>query len=226
MGFFFLGDGTLHLKLKWKKKNSTVVIVPLFNILQSNVESNKYIMETMTSYLNTINIKTSLDKGANTYTLTVKGINIVFNSLFPLLKNYSLFLYGKSDSFNFLSRIEQLVRFGGHHTYLGLKALIEKLYGNTNECITDKETWMERIGDILKAVCARREWGEYHIYPIYTSNKQIRGWQVRLPSTLKLPKSNKAFICGGEDKALATAVEYRDKILSDWIVEEITSLTN
>lgn len=217
---FFLGDGTLHLKLEWKEKNSTVVIVPLFNILQSNVESNKYIMEIMTSYLNSINIKTSLDKGANTYTLTVKGINNVFNSLFPLLKNYSHFLYGKSDSFNFLSWIEQLVGSGGHHTYFGLKALIEKLYGNTNERITDKETWMKRIEDWLKAVRARREWGEYYIYPIYTSNKQIRGWQVRFPSTLKLPKSNKAFMsstCGGEDKALATAVQYRDKILSDWI---------
>jgi|SRR5690349_5344016 hypothetical protein len=99
---FFLGDGTLHLKLEWKEKNSTVVIIPLFNILQSNVESNRYIMEIMTNTLNALNIKTSLDKGANTYTLTVKGINNVFNSLFPLLKNYSHFLYGKSESFNFL----------------------------------------------------------------------------------------------------------------------------
>lgn len=99
---FFLGDGTLHLKLEWKEKNSTVVIVPLFNILQSNVESNKHIMEIMTSSLNALNIKTSLEKGTNTYTLIVKGINNVFNSLFPLLKNYSHFLYGKSDSFNLL----------------------------------------------------------------------------------------------------------------------------
>jgi hypothetical protein len=98
----FLGDGTLHLKLEWKEKNSTVVIIPLFNILQSNVESNRHIMEIMTNTLNALNIKTSLYKGANTYTLTVKGINNVFNYLFPLLKNYSHFLYGKSESFNFL----------------------------------------------------------------------------------------------------------------------------
>jgi len=69
---FFLGDGTLHLKIEWKEKNSTVVIVPLFNIVQSNVESNKYIMETMTNALNALNIKTSLEKSANTYTLTVR----------------------------------------------------------------------------------------------------------------------------------------------------------
>jgi hypothetical protein len=40
---------------------------------------------------------------------------------------------------------------------------------------------------------------------------------VRFPSTLKLPKSNKAFMCstcGGKDKALTLAVEYRDKIIS------------
>ena len=136
---FFLGDGTLHLKLEWKEQNSTVVIVPLFNILQSNVESNRHIMENMTNTLNAINIKTSLDKGANTYTLTVKGINNVFNSLFPLLKNSSHFLYGKSDSFNLLVWVEELIRSGGHHTYFGLKALVEKFYGNTNERFTDKE---------------------------------------------------------------------------------------
>jgi hypothetical protein len=217
---FFLGDGTLHLKLEWKEKNSTVVIIPLFNILQSNVESNRHIMEIMTNTLNALNIKTSLDKGANTYTLTVKGINNVFNSLFPLLKNYSHFLYGKSESFNFLVWVDRLIRSGGHHTYFGLKALIEKIYDNTNERFRDKEVWMGRIEDWLKAVSARREWGEYYISPIYTSNKEIRGWQVRFPSTLKLPKSNRAFMtstCGGQDKALATAVQYRDKIISDWI---------
>ena len=99
---FFLGDGTLHLKLEWKDKNSAVIIVPIFNIVQSNVESNKDIMEIMTNVLNALGIKTSLEKSANTYTLTVKGINNVFNSLFPLLKNYSHFLYGKNDSFKLL----------------------------------------------------------------------------------------------------------------------------
>ena len=84
----------------------------------------------------------------------------------------------------------------------------------------DKEVWAGRIEDWLKAVSARRDWGEYFISPIYTSDKQIRGWQVRFPSTLKLPKSNKAFMVstwGGQDKALSTAVQYRDKILLNWI---------
>jgi hypothetical protein len=90
---FFLGDGTLHLKLEWKQKNSTIVIVPLFNILQSNVESNKQIMEIMTNALNSRGIKAYLAESNNTLTLTVKGIDNVFNSLFPLLKKYSHFLY-------------------------------------------------------------------------------------------------------------------------------------
>jgi hypothetical protein len=59
-------------------------------------------METMANALNALNIKTYLEKSANTYTLTVKGIYNVFNSLFPLLKNYSHFLYGKSEGFNLL----------------------------------------------------------------------------------------------------------------------------
>lgn len=102
---FFLGDGTLHLKLEWKKKNSTLVVIPLFNIVQSNVESNKQIMEIMTNTLNRIDIKTSLTKGNKTYALTVKGLDNVFNRLFPLLIQYSHFLYWKTESFNLLSKI-------------------------------------------------------------------------------------------------------------------------
>lgn len=217
---FFLGDGTLHLKLEWKEKNSTVVICPLFNIVQSNAESNKYIMERMTDTLNALNIKTSLEKSATTYTLTVKGINNVFNSLIPLLKNYSHFLYGKSHSFNLLVWVERLVNSGGHHTYFGLIALVNKIYASTNKRFTDKEVWMDRIEDWLKVASARRDTGEYYISSIYTSDHKVRGWQVRFPSTFKLPKSNKAFISStwdGQDKALAAAVQYRDKILSDWI---------
>lgn len=217
---FFLGDGTLHLKLEWKQKNSTVVILPLFNITQSNVESNKQIMEIMTNTLNNMGIKTSLVKSTKTLTLSVKGINNVFKSLFPLLEKYSHFLYWKSDSFNLLVWVKQLVKSGGHHTYYGLNAIVDKIYSSVNERFTDKEVWISRLNIWLKAVSDRRDWGEYYIYPIYTPNKVIRGWQVRFPSTLKLPKSNKAFICStysGQDKALAAGVRYRDKIISDWI---------
>lgn len=106
---FFLGDGTLHLKLEWKAQNSTVVIIPLFNILQLNVESNKQIMEIMTNTLNTMGIKT-LVKSTKTLTLTVKGIDNVLKSLLPLLEKYSHFLYWKSDSFNLLVWVKQLRR--------------------------------------------------------------------------------------------------------------------
>lgn len=220
---FFLGDGTLHLKLEWKEKNSAVVILPIFNILQSNVESNKYVMEIMTDTLNALNIKTSLERGANTYTLTVKGINNVFGSLFPLLNKYSHFLYWKADSFNLLMWVNRLIRSGGHHTYFGLKALIDKIYGSYNKRFIDQKVWLDRIDIWLKEVSGRRESGEYYISAIYTSKqpKEVRGWQVRFPSTLTLPdKSNKAFMCstyGGQDSALLTAAEYRDKVLSDWI---------
>jgi hypothetical protein len=188
---FFLGDGTLHLKLEWREKNSIIAIVPLFNILQSNVESNKHIMELMTNVLNNMGIKASLVKGKNTLTLTVKGIKNVFNSLFPLLKEYSHFLYWKNDSFNLLVWVKQLVKIGGHHTYYGLNALIDKVYSSTNERFTEKEVWVSRLNDWLKTASDRRERGECYISPIYTPNKEIRGWQVRFPTTLKLPKPKK-----------------------------------
>lgn len=137
------------------------------------------------------------------------------------MEKYYHFLYWKSDSFNLLVWVKQLVKSGGHHTYFGLNALIDKIYSVNERRVSpaDKEVWISRLNIWLKAVSDRRDW-EYYIYPIYTPNKVIRGWQVRFPSTLKLPKSNKAFICstyGGQDKALLLAVEYRDKILYDWI---------
>ena len=218
---FFLGDGTLHLKMEWKRTNSTIVILPLFNIKQSNVESNRYIIEEMINTLNSLGIKANLEKNSNSFTLIVKGIDNVFNDLFRSLTEYSHFLYWKRDSFNLLVWVKQLVRSGAHHTYLGLKLLIDKVYSSTNQRFTDKEIWMSRLNVWLNAVSSRLKWGEYYISPIYTSKKEIRGWQVRFPTTLKIPsKSNKAFIsstCGGSCKAFTSAVEYRDKIISHWI---------
>ena len=217
---FFLGDGTLHLKLEWKDKNSTIVIIPLFNITQSNVESNKQIMEIMTKSLNSLGVRTSLLKSTKTFTLTVKGIDNVFKSLFPLLEKHMHFLYWKSDRFSQLIWVKSLMQAGGHHTYFGLNTIIDKIYSSVNERLTEKDLWIIRLNLWLKAVYRRRVW-EYYIYPIYRSNKVIRGWQVRFPSALKLPKkSNKAFISStykGEDKALGAAVQYRDSILSSWI---------
>jgi hypothetical protein len=152
--------------------------------------------------------------------LTVKGIDNVFNSLFNELNKYSHLLYWKLDSYNLLLWVNKLINIGGHHTYFGLKALIYKIYSSINERFTDKEIWDNRLEEWLKTLSERRDWGEYYISPIYTSSKKIRGWQVRFPISIKLPKSNKGFISstyGGQDKAFIIAIEYRDKILRDWI---------
>lgn len=221
---FFLGDGTLHLKLDWKPSNSTIVITPSFFIAQSNVESNKHVMEIMTTTLSNMGLKAYLSNKATTFELTVKGLDNVFICLFKFLEKYHHFLYWKVESFNLLSWTKNLVGIGGHHTYFGLKALIDKVYSSNNERFTDKEVWLTRLDIWLKAVSERRNYGEYYITSIYSSNKQLRGWQVRFPTSLKLPKSNKAFLfstCGGQDKAFLLAVEYRDKILSEWINEFI-----
>ena len=208
--------------MKWKLTNSTIVILPLFNIKQSNVESNRYIIEEMINTLNSLGIKANLEKNSNSFTLIVKGIDNVFNDMFRSLKEYSHFLYWKRDSFNLLVWVEQLVRIRAHHAYLGLKLLIDKVYNSTNERFTDKEIWNSRLNVWLNTVYSRLKWGEYYISPIYTSKKDIRGRQVRFPTTLKIPsKSNKVVFMnssyGGQEKTLAAAVQCRDKILSDWI---------
>lgn len=142
---FFLGDGTLHLKLEWKQKNSSIVIVPIFNIIQSNVESNVLIMEKMVNILNELGIKTYLTHSSKALELTVKGIDNVFNSLFNELNKYSHLLYWKVDSYNLLLWVNKLINIGGHHTYFGLKALIYKIYSSINERFTDKEIWDNKL---------------------------------------------------------------------------------
>jgi hypothetical protein len=90
---FFLGDGTLHLKLEWKHSNSSIVIVPLFNVVQSNVESNLLMFEKMRDTLKDMNLKASLTHSSKALELTVKGMDNIFKSLFELLNKYSHFLY-------------------------------------------------------------------------------------------------------------------------------------
>lgn len=54
--------------------------------------------------------------------------------------------------------------------------------------------------------------------------REIRGWQVRFATSLSVPaKSNKAFMVstsGGSEKALALAIAYRDKIISEMFERE------
>lgn len=60
-----------------------------------------------------------------------------------------------------------MVKSGGHHTYFGLNALINKIYNSVNERFTDKEVWISRLTIWLKAVSDRRDWGEYYIPHIH-----------------------------------------------------------
>ena len=119
---------------------------------------------------------------------------------------------------------------GFHHIYLGLKAIIVKIYSMPNLRLTTKEVWLNRLDSWLVGVSERTMW-PYYIYPLYTSNKTIRGWQVRFPSVLQLTNSNKAFMCstlalrpckdvqgcvaGGENKSLEIAIQHRDNTISN-----------
>lgn len=82
---FFLGDGNLHLKLEWKISNSTIVIIPVFSIAQSNVESNTHVMEIMTTTLNNMGLKASL---LNKNTSALWALNLQLKGLIMFLVLY------------------------------------------------------------------------------------------------------------------------------------------
>lgn len=164
-------------------------------------------------------------KEKGVYNLTAQGINNIFSNLWPLLIKYCFFLYWKSDSFNLLKWVKQLIEVGGHHTYQGLNLLIVKIYNNVNKRIIDKEVWIERLNIWLQAVNSRRAGGHYYIYPLYVPNtRDIRGWQVRFATSIKFPeKLNKAFMCstyGGSSNALNLAIEYREIIIKEMLERE------
>ena len=221
---FFLGDGTLHLKLEWREKNKTIVIIPTLSIDQSAVESNIKVMNYLLEVLNINGVSARLHKRAdvNVYVLNASGIENIFINLFPLLEKHVELLYWKSDSFKLFTWVKTLTEIGGHHTYLGLSLLIEKLYSNTHERLTEKKTWVERLDIWLKTVNSRRDAGNYYIYPIYVANtREVRGWQVRFATSLTLPeKSNRAFMCsshGGSAKALELAISYREIVIFEML---------
>lgn len=125
---FFLGDGSLYLKLDWREKNSAIVIIPTFNITQSAVESNTKVMTKLLEILNNCGISARLHKrnDNNVYVLNANGIENIFQNLFPLLEKHLQYLYWKSDSFNVFNWTKTLIEIGGHHTYQGLNLLITK----------------------------------------------------------------------------------------------------
>ena len=79
------------------------MIIPVFSIAQSNVESNTHVMEIMTTTLNNMGLKASLFNNNTSFELIIKGLDNVFGSLFKLLVKYHHFLYWKTDDFNFFS---------------------------------------------------------------------------------------------------------------------------
>lgn len=69
-----------------KRKISSVAIVPLFNIIQSKIDSNLYFMEKSKEFFNYLGINTKLYKlDRNVYEFFVKGIDNIYTNLFPLL---------------------------------------------------------------------------------------------------------------------------------------------
>lgn len=96
--------------MEWREKTSVIVILPLFNIVQSPVVSNICIMEKMTEVLNKCKVSTSLYKREqDVYALVANGMENIFTNLFPLLEKYSHFLYWKSDSYNLLVWAKALI---------------------------------------------------------------------------------------------------------------------
>lgn len=77
-----------------KKKNNSIARIPTFDLAQSAVESNTEIMKKMLNVIINKGVSATLttEKRGN-YKINVKGIENIFNNLFPLLVKYSHFLY-------------------------------------------------------------------------------------------------------------------------------------
>ena len=70
------------MKLELRKQNSSIVIIPLFNIVQSSVKSNVILMEQVMETLKELGLDVKLfceEKGV--YRLTAKGIDNIFSNL-------------------------------------------------------------------------------------------------------------------------------------------------
>lgn len=87
-------------------------------------------MQIMVKYLVGIGIKANLTVNGKVQTLIVKGMDNIFIPVFN--KIFTFFYLEKKDSFDLLVWVKRLIYAGGHHTYLGLNALINKIYSSIN----------------------------------------------------------------------------------------------
>lgn len=122
---FFLGDGSLYLKLAYNAKTHSIFIVPVMVITQKKLLNNIAFINMLIQLLEEHSCKASLvDSPSNDSTrslmmrIIVEGSHNILDTLMPLLPLH--YIYWKIDQYLLMKFVEELITYSLHRTTAGL----------------------------------------------------------------------------------------------------------
>jgi hypothetical protein len=154
---FFIGDGTFHLRVRKSDKGSIWLIPTLF-LPQLKNKYNAQFLIMLEKFFKSFDIKTYIiNKSTNDpeivdilkkyqkknikkmKILTIESFNSIFETLIPVLRPYSHYLYWKFYQFEIMDKVARLVKGKAHYTLYGFETIVEIIYSYPNKRLNPKE---------------------------------------------------------------------------------------
>lgn len=239
---FWLGDGTLYLRLRNSDKGS-IWLIPTLLLPQLKNKYNSHFFSMLEKFFKSLNIKTytinkikdfeSLDilndgKGTTNdknikemSILTVENINSIFYQFLPVIKPYSQYLYWKIEQYDLMYSVAKLVSAKTHYTLYGFLTVIEIIYNYPNKRHQSKEFWFNIIQSWFKARAEKNISRENNIQAVYgrgSLKSKIVAWKCVFPVESKIKSRQFGFTNNIESReALNRAIQYRDITIKSWV---------
>jgi hypothetical protein len=232
---FFLGDG--HCWVRFRMRDTSLLIIPLFIITQKLSEVNLIILGQMKTLLNSLGISAQVISVARTKQingkaidasearLVIEGLTSVLSQLLPQLLALQPFFFWKAPQLNVLVGVARYVTVSAHLLIPGLESLVRYLF-STHSVIgdTDNRVSLSTIisfisTTMLDAANARTTTGHFMVNA-EMSKHNSKLYRVRLPAFMNPKPKSKVFNVnsyGSASRALDDAIAYRDAAIKSWL---------
>lgn len=240
---FILGDGTLHLRLRYSEKGS-IWIIPTLLLPQLKNKYSTHFFSILESFFKSIDIKTytknkiedsetidNLDKSLDLtvdevnikemIVLKVEGYNYLFEKLIPIIRPYSHYLYWKYYQYELMFNVARLVRAKVHSTLYGFSVILDIIYSYPNMRKQSKDYWLNIIQTWFKSRASENKSGENNIQAVYGRGLlkgKIVAWKCVFPMESKIKAKQFSFKNENESReALKQAIIFRDSSIKNWV---------
>ena len=216
---FFLGDGSLYIRIRDKKNGLT--FIPKFEIKQKNIFSSVQLLQKICEFFLSSGIQATLQENDNYVLCVIEGIENVCQKLLPFLIKHSEFFFWKEYQLDMTNQFGKLISLDTRNLLPVKYLLIKTIYSIDNDRNYPFGHWINRINEIFKNKSANIS-GEFYISQ-KKSKTEVVGWNVYLPEFFNVKPRTKYFYFstfGGKIEALRAAVHWRDNIINSWLHEQ------